>query len=217
MRLCHVSDTHGTFPKLLGTFEVVVHSGDFSRNFKRDQDEVSNEMDWVEESIPAIKGWLQGRPLLFTFGNHDFMNPYWFEGLLNSEGIRAVCLHDKITTWEGVNFYGFPYIPPINGRWAYECTADEMAGHFDDMAKAINQTYTDVIVAHAPPGNCLDLSKSNHRWGNSQMNTFLDYQVHKDMDPMYLLCGHVHESHGLMMRNGLLVSNAAVTHHVLEI
>lgn len=217
LRVCHVSDTHGTFPRLLGTFDCVVHTGDMSPNFQMDSHEATKQMYWWEEKVEIIKRWLNGRPWLFTLGNHDFMNGYWLEAMLLSHGINAKCLHDQVHCHEGVNFYGFPYIPPIDGRWAYESTVSEMATHLDTMGQFLNAGYVDVIAAHAPPGGYLDLSFSNQRWGNSQMNSFLDYTLAKEMIPAYYLCGHIHEAHGLMMRGDMLISNAAVTHHVLEI
>jgi Icc-related predicted phosphoesterase len=45
----------------------------------------------------------------------------------------------------------------------------------------------------------------------------LDYKINKDMMPMAYLCGHIHESHGLTVRNGILVSNAAVTYQIIEV
>jgi 3',5'-cyclic AMP phosphodiesterase CpdA len=32
MRVCHISDTHGGFPKLSGRYDLVIHSGDFFPN-----------------------------------------------------------------------------------------------------------------------------------------------------------------------------------------
>lgn len=215
-RINHISDTHGHFPKLLGTFDVVVHSGDASPNFTYNEKEASLQMLWWEKKVPIIKTWLQGRPFLFTLGNHDFLPGFWLEDMLNSNGIKATCLHDKITTYEGINFYGFPYVPPITGKWEYELTHDEMAMKFEEMAPIFDRTFVDVIVAHCPPYNYLDLAYSNNRYGNTQMNTFLDYQISRDMQPSYYLCGHIHEANGLMMRNGMLISNAAVTQQIIE-
>ena len=32
MKICHISDTHGTFPNLHGNFDIIVHSGDLFPN-----------------------------------------------------------------------------------------------------------------------------------------------------------------------------------------
>lgn len=217
MRICHLSDSHGTFPSLLGAYDVIVHTGDMSPNFYYDSKEASLQMYWWEEHIEHVKKQVQNHPFLFTLGNHDFINGYWLEGLLNSNGIQARCLHDQIYTHQGVNFYGFPYIPPINGKYAYESTTEQMAHHLQAMGSYLNNSYVDVIAAHAPPSNYLDLDHSNNRYGNSQMNSFLDYTLQADMVPKYYLCGHIHSSCGLMMRGDMLISNAALSRHILEI
>ncbi len=217
MRVCHLSDSHGTFPRLFGSYDVIVHTGDMSPNFYYDSKEASLQMYWWEEHIEHLKKQIQNHPFLFTLGNHDFINGYWLEGLLNSNGIQAKCLHDQIYTHQGVNFYGFPYIPPISGKYAYESTTEQMAHHLETMGLHLNNSYVDVIAAHAPPSNYLDLAHSNNRYGNSQMNAFLDYTLQVDMVPKYYLCGHIHDAHGLMMRGDMLISNAALTRHILEI
>lgn len=216
-RLLHISDTHGRLPTLIGNFDVVVHSGDMSPNFSRDSTETQKEMYWWEENVERVKEWLQGTPFLFTLGNHDFLNGFWLEGMFRSHGIEAYCLHDRIVSLNNVNFYGFPYVPPINGSYNFECYADEMDEHLRKMSAAINKTYVDVLVAHCPPYNCLDLSESGKHYGNTQLGTLLDYQTQRDMMPGYLLCGHIHAAHGITIRNGLLVSNAATVQQILEI
>lgn len=217
MRICHISDLHGYFPPLYGSFDVVVATGDLSPNYEYDDTEVSKQMYWWEEKVTIIKAWLQNHPFLFTLGNHDFINGFWLEDMLQVNGINAVCLHDRITTLDSVNFYGFPYIPPINGKYAFECVTGQMNSHLDRMAEILNSTYVDVIAAHCPPYGFLDLSESGIRFGNTQMNSFLDYKLNEDMQPSHYLTGHIHQAHGLMMRNGMFISNAATFQHILEI
>lgn len=217
LRLCHVSDTHGRFPRLLGAFDAVVHTGDMSPNFDYDSKEVSNQMTWWEQQITIMRARLGGRDFLFTLGNHDYFNGFWLEGMLISNGIRAKCLHDQVYTYGGVNFYGFPYVPPINGKYAFESTTDQMDIHLKEMENHLTNSYVDVIAAHCPPYGFLDLSVSGARFGNTQMNTFLDYKLPKERHPNYYLCGHIHDAHGLMMRDGMLISNAAVTHNIIEV
>lgn len=233
MRMCHVSDTHGYFPKLSGSFDVVVHSGDIFPNKPPMTDprmynvhssghtnsvkEMTFQADWIGNSISMLKKWLQGRPLLFILGNHDFIHNELVEQMLNAEGIKAISLHDKVVRFDDVTFYGFPYIPPVDGTFAYERAVPEMTEEVDNMVDKLNQEYVDVLVMHAPLYRILDLTKGNTAIGSSVISTGIDYKLNKDMRPCAILHGHCHESNGLAMYREILVSNAATKHHIIEI
>lgn len=222
LRLCHISDTHGALPKLPGRYDAVIHTGDLFPNShhvmsgNKTQEMVFQD-DWLREQIPAIKSWLNGHPFLYVPGNHDFLHPDRMEHILRSEGINAIGLTDKITTFEGVNFYGFPYVPAINGMWNYEREIPEMQQEVDKMVEQLNKTFVDVLACHAPPYKVLDLSLGNQILGSTVISDALAYKVSKDMLPPVYLCGHIHEAHGIAIRNGMLISNAAVTRHIIEV
>lgn len=223
MRLCHVSDTHGGFPRLHGRYDAVIHTGDFFTNshFVALGDKVAEanfQLKWLKANVGEMKLQLQGHPYFFILGNHDFVDSREVEDVLVSSGIKAVDMTDKIVSYQNVNFYGFPYVPAIGGnRWNYEREVPEMQIDVDRMVTALNDTYVDVLACHAPIYKCLDLSYGNEILGSTVIANGLDYKVKKEMLPAFYLHGHIHESHGLTMRNGMLVSNAAVTYQILEI
>ena len=222
MRLMHVSDTHGKFPRLYGRYDAVCHTGDFFPNSHHimqgnKTQEMVFQLQWLRDSISEIKSWLQGRALLYTPGNHDILHSSVMEMELNQAGIKAIDLTDKISTFEGVNFYGFPYVPHISGMWNYEREVPEMQVEVDKMVEQLNKTYVDVLACHAPLHGILDLSMGNEVLGSTVITQALDYKVSKEMMPSYYLCGHIHEAHGLSVRNGMLISNAATAKHVIEI
>jgi Icc-related predicted phosphoesterase len=221
LRILHISDTHGGFPKMMGSYDVVVHSGDFFPDFftlsGNKTQMMACQLDWLTQNIRNIKIWLQDTPLLFILGNHDWLHPELMEQTLCSGGIKAISLHDKIVTHQGVNFYGFPYVPSINGEFNYEREVPEMTVEVDKMVQKLQSTYVDVIVAHAPLYRVLDLTHGNTAIGSSVISTALDYKLNKDMTPATYLCGHCHEANGITVRNGMLISNAARTYHVIEV
>lgn len=222
MRLCHISDTHGGFPRLHGKYDAVIHTGDFFPNshFRGEGNKVREavfQMRWLEDNIDVMKQQLQGHPYFFILGNHDFVNPKMVEAFLNSEGVVALDLTDQLVTFKGVNFYGFPYIPFIDGGWNYEKQIPEMQEEADKMAEVLNKTFVDVLACHAPLNKCLDLSYGNQLLGSSVIANTLDYKVAKEFMPANYLCGHIHEAHGLTIRNGMLVSNAATTYQIIEV
>ena len=221
-RICHVSDTHGGFPILHGRYNIVVHTGDFFPNshhcIERDKSrEMKFQLQWLRDNIHHIKLWLNGHDFLYVPGNHDFLHPDLMEYELQSVGIRAYSLTDRLFTREGFTYYGFPYVPTIDGTWNYERDIPEMQAEVDKMVATINQNKIDILVCHAPPYACLDLSYGNEVLGSTVIANALDYKIARDMMPDYYLCGHIHEANGFRLRNGLLVSNAATTYQVLEI
>lgn len=221
MRVLHCSDTHGYLLKLLGKFDVVVHSGDFFPNsqyvWSNRVKEMEFQLRWLEEKIPLLKEWLQNHPFLFTLGNHDFLNPDLMAMKLNEAGIKAFSLNDNLVTHQGVNFYGFSWIPYINGTWMYECTPQQIEPHIDQLVNTLNTTYVDVLVAHPPLFKCLDVSNGNQYLGSTALTNALDMKISKDMLPQVMLCGHIHEAQGVSIRNGMLISNAATTQRIIEL
>jgi Icc-related predicted phosphoesterase len=197
----------------------VVHSGDFFPNFtdiSKDLD-AAYQFDWLKHQIPIMKKWLGIHPFLFTLGNHDFIDPISMEKELKKNKIDAKCLHDKIVDFNDFSFYGFPYVPYINGMFAYERAHPEMQKEVDKMVKVVNSKHVDILVCHAPPYQTLDKAKNFQNYGNLAMAQALDYKIDSGRLPPHYLCGHIHESRGLKMRGSVLVSNAAVYQQIIEV
>ncbi len=220
MRLLHLSDTHGHLPKLVGRFDAVLHTGDFFPNsvavFSGNKtQEMLYQEEWLEKQASNVKSWLRGYPFFFTLGNHDFMYAHKVEALLNLFGIKTQCLHGKVVKHDGVSFYGFPYVPYINGGWNYECDDEEMKDEVDKMVDVLNLTYVDVVAAHAPMRGKLDVYQGH--LGSIYIADAFDNSIARDMLPSYYCHGHIHESNGVSLRNGVLISNAAVAQNIIEI
>src|ERR1019366_5702631 len=172
-RCCHVSDTHGGFPRLHGRFDCVVHTGDFFPNSHHvgngnKTSEMAFQLQWLRDSIPDIKLWLQGHTLIYVPGNHDFLHHDLMEYELQSAGVKVYGITDRMIKYEGVSFYGFPYVPAIGGNfWNYEREIPEMQVEVDKMVTALNAEKVDVLLCHAPMNRCLDLSYGNELLGSS--------------------------------------------------
>lgn len=222
MRLMHVSDTHGKFPRLYGRYDAVIHTGDLFPNshhlFNGNKTkEMAFQLQWLRDNLNEMKGWLQGHPFLYVPGNHDFLNSSLMEFEMRSIGLEAFDLTDRMLTFQGVNFYGFPYVPEINGMWNYERNFHDMEVEVDKMVLELNKQHVDVLACHAPLYKVLDLSMGNELLGSTVISNALDYKLNEGMLPDFYLCGHIHEANGMTVRNGMMVSNAATTRHIIEV
>jgi Icc-related predicted phosphoesterase len=228
-RLAHISDTHGLFPKIEGLkIDAIIHSGDLppdpdpSHGHKKEIVEYW-QRKWVWDHIEDFQSQIGNKPFLFCQGNHCWTGDKWLEKELKTNGINAVCLHDKITTFNGTNIWALPYVPFINGYHAFELGEVGMQMKIDEMVEAINaSTGVEMLVCHCPPFGILDEDLRNGiHWGNKLLNEALFEKIDADKCPSTILMGHCHSSHGIrqISKNGrtILFSNAATTQHILEI
>lgn len=221
LRMLHYSDNHGSFPTLLNRFDFVLNSGDFFPNSHHIMQgnrvkEAEFQLRWLEHNINEFKQQLQGRDFLFTLGNHDFVHPQLMAQYFNSEGIRAIDLNDNYVLYGGIGFYGFPYIPPVNGMWNYEREVPEMQQEVRRLVDVLNQKKVDVLVCHAPIYGTLDVHNDQHL-GNRILADALDYKVGLERLPKYAVWGHIHSCVGIAMRNGICCINSATSQHVVEL
>ena len=222
MRICHISDTHSGLPPLYGRYDIVLHTGDFLPNSHHVSTgnrvrEAEFQLQWVKDHAAELRQWLQGQPFLFILGNHDFCSPEMLEELLRSLGIDAHNITEKVYPFKDVTFYGFPYVPAINGMWNYEREVPEMETEVEKLVEALNKNHVDVLACHSPIHGTLDLSMGNLVLGSTVITNALDYKVEKEMLPKFYLHGHIHEAHGMSVRNGMVISNAATTKHIIEV
>jgi Icc-related predicted phosphoesterase len=219
MRVLHYSDNHGAIVQFHGRYDIVLSSGDFCPNFgnRYASTEATYQVEWLRNNAAALKQVLQGHPFLFLLGNHDFIEPSIFEAILRDNGIKAISLHEKVVEVDLVKFYGFPYVPYINGMFNYERHIQDMQVEVDKLVIALNNNYVDVLVCHAPLPHCLDLTIGNDCIGSSVIANALDFSIEKEKVPSYFFHGHCHEANGVTIRNNMLISNAAKTQHIIEI
>jgi Icc-related predicted phosphoesterase len=170
---------------------------------------------WVREHIEDYKRWLDGRTYVVSGGNHTFVNT---AEILQANGIQAINIDGFLSTYCGIAFYGFPYVPRIQGHWNGELDHEQMR---EAVAK-IPKSKVDILVAHCPPFGILsdeeDPNRPSSKLGNQHLSSWLDYD--NEYLPKFLMCGHFHRSHGssLYRRNDdvMIISNAATTVHCFE-
>ena len=137
----------------------------------------------TEEEVLDFLNWMIELPYqhkIFVTGNHDIC-------LWDAEGIEDLpdnlhFLQDKSVTIDGKKLFGLAY--------------NHQEGLVPDDA--------DVVITHEPPVMILDESSGTH-WGNAPLRNRIF-----EVKPRYHLFGHVHNSYGTIIQDGIVFSNAAL-------
>jgi len=217
MRIAHISDTHGTFLKIPKFTELVVHSGDIFPNanfFSTKQAESDFQKFWISNNVENIKSWLEGRPLLYILGNHDYIEPEFFEEVLNKNKIEAYCIQEKYFLYNNISFYGFPWVPYINGMFTHELNNKPMKIKCDELVNILDSKNIEILVCHGPMTRGLS-AEGIADYGNQHLENAL---LSAKNTPEVMLVGHCHLAKGIKYRNDIktLVINSATTIHSFE-
>lgn len=207
-RIVHISDTHRMINKhFIPDGDILVHSGDFSDNGTKQETEI-----FVE-----FMGKFTHKHKIVVLGNHelgwDEKNTDEIEELL---GPKIIWLHDKGIKLEGIQFYGSSW-NNMSKPQAFGLPRPEL----DEIWKTIPKG-VEVLVTHLPPKGILDLAFDNHvqrascdlcnklhskfsHWGSEGLLS----RVKELQVPIHLF-GHVHDSSGIIVKDGTVFSNAAL-------
>ena len=155
MKICAISDLHGHLPTIPDC-DVLCIAGDIVElTVQRDYNEAKkwwtvNFVNWVD-TLPCKK-------VFIVPGNHDFLLEFeWnkdecreFQALLDTlTSDKVEILIDSIIEYEGVTFYGTPWIAPIYWQtWAFEDVKNE----YDDYKCPYeNIPDCDILITHENP------------------------------------------------------------------
>lgn len=191
MKILATSDLHGQLidPQEIPPCGLLIIAGDVApyHNHSKEYQRSWFELDFAQ--------WLTKIPATYVVGiggNHDYAlqnNPYM------AKNLPWHYLQDDWVKVNGVNIYGIPWVPNLP-RWAFHANDQTLAEKY----KAV-PTGTDILVSHGPPNMIADLSSpkfgSNH-CGHKAVN-----QAILRVQPKLVVCGHIHESHGIYKYNQL--------------
>lgn len=219
MLIGHASDLHGSY-KLLGKVETPdlwLITGDFFPNYGRGPDtgglilpsyENHFQHRWWGFRADSIMDRLEGRPVLWMPGNHDFVS---LAVLLRLAEYRGT-VHDLTEgpfELDGQTFTGFREIPYIKGEWM-----GEVRDFSEIVPKAMSQDPT-ILVTHAPPGGILDYDPKWGHCGIPLLTTALTYQTHRIHHHFF---GHVHPDGGKTQEEmGIKFVNSAQRIQLVEV
>lgn len=148
--------------------------------------------------------------VIVVAGNHDRAlehNADLAEALIPE---KVHYLRDSSVILDGIKFHGIPWTPDFNpDRWAFNVTrgTERCRTIFDQIPEDC-----DVVVAHGPPRGygdiCPDRIDRSKLVAVGSQEFFIKLSQVK---PKLVVCGHVHESHGLyIMPWGTLVANVSI-------
>lgn len=155
MRICAISDLHGHLPTIPDC-DVLCIAGDIVElTVQRDYNKAKqwwtvNFINWID-TLPCKK-------VFIVPGNHDLLLEFeWnkdkckeFQELLNTLTSNKVeILIDALSEYEGVTFYGTPWIAPIYWQtWAFEDTEHEYDEYVCPYEKIPS---CDILITHENP------------------------------------------------------------------
>ena len=177
-------------------WDACVISGDFMPTMLQDGtnsgsrfDDYRYQGEYIKSNYPRLKRIFDGRPVMFCQGNHD-----WYENVLWEHDDNEIDLTYKTITLDGITYKGLSFVPLMR-QWNnyYEGTKYE---HLP----------VDVLVTHAPQIGILSRTKHDDHVGLNWIG-----------EKRYHLFGHIHESFGVKIKNGILYSNASRGYNIIDV
>jgi Icc-related predicted phosphoesterase len=200
MKVAHVSDNHSNmklvFQIAKSDAELLIWTGDslpdigpvgYGHRISW-PDEQKYQLSVLNSIGRELEIALQGRPVVFVRGNHDFIP---FQPTLRKYGIDFHEISDTCSFVDimGKRFAGFRQIPAINGMWAGEATDAQLELCVEE---ALSHN-PDILITHSPPYGILDSGYYGQHYGISSLPIHLAYQELKITHHFF---GHIHECGG---------------------
>ena len=199
LRFVAISDTHCRHRSLrLPKGDVLLHAGDIS--LRGDRKEVEDFLEWF--------GKLPHPHKIFIAGNHDFFfekeKPAVVRKLI-PENVQY--LKDEEIVINGIKIWGSPYTPWFF-RWAFnKKRGGPLAAQWEKIPAD-----TDIVMTHGPAYGILDMVINEQHAGDKDLLKKL-----LTLKPKVHVCGHIHESHGMVKRHGIKFMNACILNEGYEL
>jgi predicted phosphohydrolase len=177
--------------------DVLLHAGDVS--YRSTLPEIKDFLHWFAAQPFAAK--------VFIAGNHDFFFEREKEATIRNllpDGVYY--LKDEPCCINGVNIWGSPYTPWFY-RWAFNKRRGEpLAQHWAKIP-----ANTDVLLTHGPAYGILDMLLNEQHAGDRDLLRKI-----LEIKPKVHVCGHIHESYGMIKRHGIRFINACMLNEAYE-
>lgn len=209
MRIVATSDTHFPFT-VQEEGDVFVHAGDLM---------YSGQLPEWQERLTSLRNIQGFRHKLLVPGNHDYYLEH-YAGLARTELRRArvMLLNEYNPTAEidGVKFLAIPFVTGLPG-WAYNRDEDWVSRWLEQVTDGFTP---DVVISHAPLFGTLDATNpnaSNVRQRNHVGGLAANRWYHAAaVKPKLWICGHIHESYGILNTDTTRFHNVAMCDRAYE-
>lgn len=216
MKIIAISDLHGYLPKL-SLCDVVCIAGDILP--LEYQNNTIKSVSWFLQDFVPWANYLPCNKVIFIAGNHDFLfdtlsksNQLDWEieellltSHLDSTNIKYLC--DSEYIYNGVKFYGTPWIPDLH-KWAFYAGNNKLKEKFKQIPYDV-----DVLITHAPPkvGNCGTVLAYNNRNNGKNFGCIELAEEYSRINPKYHVFGHVHSGdHNITSYNNSKLVNVSL-------
>jgi Icc-related predicted phosphoesterase len=186
--LVAISDTHGRHRRVdVPDGDVLIYAGDFGLRTEHDLDEFNR---WLGELPHAHKVVVAGNCDPFCEQSPDEVRRLLTEGHY---------LQDSAVELAGLKFWGSPWQPTFHNMAFNLPRGEPLAARWAQIPDD-----TDILVTHGPPHGILDRTSRGQQVGDREL---LDRVT--QVRPVCHIFGHVHESSGVLDRQGTRFINAA--------
>ena len=190
LRFVCLSDTHNLHDQIeVPDGDVLIHAGDFTgRGYEQ---EVA--------SFGRFLSQLPHRDKVVIAGNHDFLFEKQPELALDLLG-GVTYLQDSGAEIAGLRLWGAPWQPWFK-NWAFNLhRGDPIAAKWNMIPDD-----TDILITHGPAYGILDRTFDGSVVGCEDLGLAIER-----VQPLLHICGHIHEGHGLVEKDGVLFVNASI-------
>jgi len=199
LKIVALSDTHSRHRLLkLPKGDVLLHAGDVS--YHGDKREIEDFLQWFGQLPFAFK--------IFIAGNHDFF--FEREKLSAIKKMLPPTVHylmDEEVSINGIKIWGSPYTPKFY-RWAFNKQRGEpLAEQWKKIPADV-----DILLTHGPVYGILDLTPNEQHAGDKDL-----LREVLCIKPKAHVCGHIHESYGMVKRHGIKFINACILNEAYEL
>ena len=159
--------------------ELLLLGGDYSPN-------PQDEYWWLKDTFWS---WLKsveerGIKIVGVAGNHDLLFEKKPE-IISSLYLPWTYLQDSFTIWNGQKIYGSPWQPRFYD-WAFNLDEPDLMRKW-----SLIPSDTDILLLHAPPLGCRDMSSRKERIGSPSL-----LQRINEIRPRLVVFGHNHAGYG---------------------
>jgi Icc-related predicted phosphoesterase len=210
MKVCVCADLHGNLPEI-PECDLLLIAGDITPFHDHS---LGFQQKWLNTTF---RKWLLeiNASTYFCPGNHEFI----FETNKEIDPIvNDRCINDKYLLWNNIKIYFTGWTPWFQS-WAFNGYEKELEKTYKNLPKYIyDKKYdlrkiysrmpqdTEILVCHGPPYGFGDLTQDGKHVGSMALRECLETLPKL----RYLICGHIHFSHGEYEYNGIKIINCSL-------